>query len=164
MAKETTPLTIWSAFEKAGLFPIEVTCDGYLPVHTRNNGCHTRLAVRKRDEAGNPVDTAEGMINHVRQQHGSREYGTGFLLKFKRTENKTWAGWRQLAEAKMEITDCRCDHCGSTVEVKPADLLWHLKPHGGKVKKSTIKNLFWISIREDSPVVLVDDNLFDDVD
>jgi hypothetical protein len=152
MAEKT--LTNWAAFEKAGLVPVEVTCDGYTPVHSRNNGCHTRIAVTKRDpETGKPVGTADGIIGHILAQHGSTAYGTGFLLKLRQTEGKPWSGWAQLKSANVEVQDFRCDHCNKIVPLRPGDILSHMKPHNGKVKKSIVQNRFWMSLNFNTPLV-----------
>ena len=161
MANKAT-LTAWTAFEKAGLFPVEVWCEGYQPCHPRNNGCHTRLQVRrKNEETGKWEDYSEPMIQHVKNEHGVREYGTGFKVKFRRTEGKPWAGWAQLKDAGLEIQDFRCDHCKAQVAVRPADILWHMNPHAGALRKSVVGQWFWMSLNFDRPAITEEDEFAD---
>jgi len=121
-------LTNWLAFLKARLYPKEILCLGYAPIHRRDMSCHTRIP---RD-----VNT---MLAHI------PEHGGGFKLTLKESE-KEWPGWAALAESGVELQDFRCDICDDIVPLSSQRILAHTKAHSGKTRKVRTGGEFLITI------------------
>lgn len=120
----------WSAFKEAGLIPVQIVCDGYLPIHQFNSGCHSKLAL-----------TAEAMISHL-----DREHGGGFVITLQRTNGPAWDGWDKLIEAGIEVTDFRCDVCDEVIRLNPTFILRHFAPHSGKTRRPRAGGTFLMTI------------------
>ena len=131
---ETKPVkqssTNWAAFEKAGLVPTEIMCQGYQPIHRADMSCHTRLTLK-----------AANMLGHLANDHGG-----GFKITVKRTEGKAWPGWKELREAGIDCFDLRCDVCDSVLQFQPNHLLAHIKPHSGKNRRIQSNGTFWLTL------------------
>jgi len=122
---ERKTITNWKALYDAGLKPTYIQCDGYLPMHPYNEGCHSAMHL-------DPYQ----LMDHVDKGHGG-----GFLLSFKlnyRTGGsevnvgKPWEGWKKFEEAGAELRDFRCDICNEEVKLTARSILRHIKPHTGK--------------------------------
>jgi hypothetical protein len=139
-------VTRWEAFEQARLFPEEITCIGYQPVHRADNSCHTRLR------------SADQIIDHVNAEHGG-----GFSMKFRQTDGENWSGWRKLAEAGIEIQDFRCELCDRQVPLNAQQLVRHLKIHPSKIKNlyAFVQRTFDMTLATTQPLAQGDD-AFDD--
>ncbi len=142
MAKETTATvqtksadTKWGAFEKAGLEPVEISCQAYLPVHPADLSCHTRLVLN-----------AQAIINHVDADHLG-----GFAVTLRKT-GRSWPGWLDLKTAGIESYDFRCDVCDAIVPMQTQHLLIHMKPHPGKSRRIGKGGKFWMTVGHDKPV------------
>ena len=122
--------TNWAAFERAGLVPKEIVCQGYLPIHRADMSCHTRL-----------VPKAENLISHTQNDHGG-----GFRVTVKRTEGKAWAGWEELKKLGADCFDLRCDVCDAVLQFQPNHLLAHMKAHQGKNRRIQPGGVFWITL------------------
>ncbi len=121
--------TRWDAFEAINLVPTEIRCEGYLPFHPLNLGCHTRLPLH-----------AQSLIDHLNSGHGG-----GFEMQV-RVGDSPWSGWKDLQDAGVELEDFRCGECMNPVRVNPADIQAHMRPHlVGKRMKSSNKFLLTIS-------------------
>lgn len=129
-------MTNWQAFADAGLVPTQIRCDGYFPAHPHNQGCHSLLQL-----------TAEAMINHFKNDHGG-----GYVIKFRRTDGRNpWPGWKQLADAKMEIVDFRCAVCNTEIQLDPRFILQHMAPHKNSNRRIQPGGEFLMTI-SDKPV------------
>jgi len=125
-----TAVTNWGAFKEAGLSPIDITCEGYLPIHQFNSGCHSKLAL-----------TAEAMISHL-----DREHGGGFVMTLRKSNGPVWDGWDKFIELGIEITDFRCDVCDEVIKLNPSFILRHFAPHSGKMRRPKAGGTFNITI------------------
>lgn len=122
---ETKTVTNWQAFIDAGLVPVRIVCDGYLPTHPFNMGCHTALQVQ-----------ASSMIEHFKADHGG-----GFVVTMRRSDNKPWPGWKELAAAGFEIVDFRDEAFGEELPLDPRFLIKALAPRrgsNGRVKQGGV--------------------------
>lgn len=128
--------TNWKAFDQASLAPAEIRCDGYLPVHPSNEGCHT---VVKNDN----VDT---IINHL------ENHGGGFVVKMRYTEKSKTPIWSNLQNAKIEIHDFRCEWCNADVKLNPQHLRKHMEPHLGGNRRIGGNKLFFVTLRNTPPL------------
>lgn len=102
--------------------PTEIQCDGYLPWHRTNEGCHSRVRPR-----------GENVADHARRHRSL--FGGGFKFRFQPNSKGGWAGWRKLAEAGMEIINIRCMGCLKDIDINVVDLQAHAKPHLGSNKR-----------------------------
>lgn len=125
-------VTKWDAFR--GLRPTKLLCEGYLPVHTVNSGCHTQLPVEGR-----------WMAIHTRE----RQHSGGFHITLEPGESEFWA---ECAEAGLEIVDFRCGVCGKRLKPMAAAVMPHLRPHADPNRKMQPGGLFFITVG-DAPSV-----------
>lgn len=127
--------TKWDAFEKAGLRPKTITCEGYFPVHRVNLGCHTNILLN-----------ADTMVDHVRGEHGG-----GFTLVLVQ-DGRKWDGWQRLRELGAELHDFRCDVCDREVPLVPNVILKHFQAHSGRMRRPIAGGAFLATIKFDPPV------------
>ena len=114
---ERKTVTNWKTFEKAGLVPSRITCNGYRGTHPADQSCHSNLVL-----------TTDAVKCHMDPMHG----GGWFFFRLRQTDAKGKNPiWRELEDAGVEIQDLWCPHCRSTVQMTPRDLQAHLKPHTG---------------------------------
>lgn len=140
IAKPTAPLTNWLAFVKAKLVPKEITCQGYPPIHPRDNGCHTRLP-----------KSVTAMLPHTTEHSG------GFKIVLRQSE-RDWEGWAELAKSGLELTDFRCDICDTILPLNSNRILNCMKPHKGKSRKVLPGGAFWFTISTVKPVSDTEDD------
>jgi len=133
--KKASTNTNWQAFVKAGLVPTTIKCSAYHPVHQADMSCHTRLLL-----------SVPTISDHIKGDHGG---GFKFSLK---TYPKAWQGWADFEAAGLEIHDIRCDVCDQTVPLVPARILFHMRPHTGKVRRIRPGGEFLITIRSGEPL------------
>lgn len=119
-------VTKWDAFR--GLRPVKLTCEGYLPVHEVNSGCHTAL----------PLEGKWLALHTFERQHGG-----GFHITLDVGDTKFWD---ECAEAGLEIVDFRCGVCGKRLKPMAAAVLPHLRPHPDANRKMRTGGLFHITV------------------
>ena len=133
--KQDTPakksLTNWQAFIDAGLVPTRIVCDGYLPLHPFNRGCHTALQL-----------TSDAIIQHYDADHGG-----GFHINLRRTDSaKSWKGWQELADSGMEIVDFRDASSQEELPLDPRFLLKAMAPHKNANRRMEPGGKFWMTV------------------
>lgn len=109
--------TNWAVFDKAKLVPTQLVCD-VIRLHPADEACKTRL-----------VPAAKNIIDHINAGHGG-----GFAVRVKQTDGKAWAGWKELADAGVELAGLQCEVCDGKVQLSVRDINNHLKPHKGKFR------------------------------
>ena len=135
--KKTDPATTkWEAFDEAQLAPSTIVCDGYLPIHPYNGGCHSRVLL-----------TADAVISHMAPDHGS---GGGFKFLLKKYERKI-SFWSNLKARGVELHDLRCDVCDKDLPLVPRRILKHMEAHSGRTAKAKPGGTFWMTLRFDEP-------------
>jgi len=138
-------VTKWEVFNKAGLVPTEIWCQGYLPIHRSDSSCHTRLRL-----------LADSIETHS-------EHGGGFRFDLKRLENKVWPGWKGLQAKGLECHDFRCDVCDKVVPMHPLHIMNHMRPHLSKNRRTQVGGVFYLTIGPGTPTP-TEDSAFVDVD
>jgi hypothetical protein len=133
-------LTNWLAFVKAKLYPKEIICLGYHPVHPRDMSCHTRLP--------RSVDT---MLAHIPEHLG------GFKITLKESD-KEWPGWAKLAESGVELQDFRCDVCDEIIPLSTQRILSHMKAHSGKTRRVRSGGEYLLTLGFKTPLSAHDDD------
>lgn len=133
-------VTNWNGWVKAGLVPTRIICQGYAPVHRRDNGCHSALL----------------MDAHSFERHVDAGHEGGFFIKVRRGE-VPWKGWLELGDLGFEIHDLRCSWCDAEVPPHPQYLLKHLMPHKGAQKKLLRNDTFRMTISRDKPLPDIED-------
>lgn len=114
---ERKTVTNWAVFDKAGLVPVRIKCDGYLGGHPSDLSCHSNI-----------LTTSESVQHHMKPEHG----GGWFHFRLRSTDAKGKATiWRDLSQAGVEISHLYCPHCRREVEMTPREILFHLNPHPG---------------------------------
>jgi hypothetical protein len=134
-------LTNWAIFDKAGLVPSEIVCQGYFPVHRSDIACHSRLPL----QAGN-------IESHVLAEHGG-----GFRFTLRKSDGKGWSGWKEFAEKKLELHDFRCDICDKEMPMNVRAILKHMEPHSGKSRRPQPGGKYMLTFSFDRPIENVDD-------
>ncbi len=117
--KERKTLTDWSVFEKGGLVPVRIRCEGYMGSHPSDLSCHSNLLL-----------TGEAVLNHMQPDHS----GGWFKFKFRISDGKVSPIWGKLADAGVEISDLYCSHCRTQVAMTPRNIIKHLQPHAGATR------------------------------
>jgi hypothetical protein len=134
-------ITNWKAFEQANLGVRVVQCDGYVPIHPHNQGCHTKL-----------IPTAKAMSSHIDGEHAG-----GFVLELTQ-DSAPNPLWNELREDGIEVRDLRCGHCGAEVRLHPVKLKEHgWKAHPGMFSKTKPDGKFYITLTRETPLVLDDE-------
>lgn len=131
-SKQAT-VTNWGVFDQSQLVPTEIVCQDYRPVHVSDNSCHTRLKLE-----------AENVLRHMSPEHIS---GGGFRFTLRRSDGKTWQGWKDLQDAGVEIHDFRCEVCDEQIPINGRRILKHLQPHAGKIRKIRPGGEFNLTLR-----------------
>lgn len=132
-AQPATPpktLTNWRAFEKAGLAPSQIVCQGYKPVHRVDSGCHSRVLLN-----------AAALFAHA----VTNDHGGGFQMLVRET-SRPWPGWAELERLGLECSDLRCEICDVKVPFHPNHIKTHLKPHSGKSRRIKPGRVFNMTI------------------
>jgi len=116
-SSERKTVTNWGVFDKAGLVPTRVTCNGYLGQHPADMSCHSNILV-----------TSESIKRHMDPNHG----GGWFFVRLRVTDAKGKNPiWRELQEGGVEIQHLYCPHCRTDVDMTPRAMMYHLQPHPG---------------------------------
>lgn len=126
--------TKWEIFQRAGLRLKELVCEGYMPIHTYNSGCHTRL-----------IPNATSAKSHIDGEHGG-----GFIIGIRSSE-QPWEGWREFDELGLEIHDLRCDSCQNEVELNARSILKHIKPHMNSNRRIVPNDKFRVTLGYGKP-------------
>ena len=137
--KVNRTLTNWGVFVKAQLVPKRVVCEGYLPTHRYDSGCHSNLLL-----------TAEAVERHLDADHGG-----GYRL-FLRKGDIPWKGWLEFQDKGLEIHDFRCEICDAELPMSAGHILKHFESHTGKMKRSKPGGEFLMTIRKDKPLTSED--------
>lgn len=112
-------LTKWTAFEQAGLVPVQISCQAYKPVHGADMSCHTRL-----------LFNADTLKRHMDSEHGG-----GFYFVLRKTDGKPSPLWKQMEQLGLEAHDFRCDNCDAQLRFHPSSFTNHMRAHGGKTRR-----------------------------
>lgn len=117
VVSERKTVTNWSVFDKAGLVPTRITCNGYLGQHPSDMSCHSNL-----------IPTSGAVKRHMAPEHG----GGWFFFRLRSTDAKGKNPiWKELMEGGVEIQHLYCPHCRQEVPLTPRGLVQHLQPHAG---------------------------------
>ena len=145
--KET--FTNWGAIAKSRLVPTFMKCDGYLPMHPHNNGCHTTLPHKPHIFAAH-LDGGHGggIFISFRDNYKNDMIGVNLGSTIKQSE-KEWLGWDEFRKEGLEIKDFRCDVCNAEIKLNPNAILKHCKPHQGKTSRLRPGGDFWITLSRD---------------
>lgn len=115
-SKRKTKLTNWDTFVKAGLGVTRIVCSP-LPGHPADEACKTNL-----------IPTSAAVVNHITSQHGG-----GFIFTITDT-GKIWPGWKELADAGVEIQWIRDEVTDHRAYVNGREIRNLLKPRQGKFR------------------------------
>lgn len=126
--------TPWEIFSRAGMKLKELMCEGYLPIHNPNNGCHTKLLPKAASA----------------QAHVDGDHGGGFIIALRGTE-KPWEGWKEFENAGLEIHDFRCDSCQHEVELNARQILKHMKAHMNSNRRVIVNDKFRVTLGYGKP-------------
>ena len=148
--KPNKTYTNWEALNGFSLYALK--CEGYRPIHARNEGCHSALA---------KID-ADTIKRHIAGEHGG-----GFAFYLQKASNKnSQAIWGDLTTSGLEAQDFRCGCCNAPVRFHPTSLLQHLKPHRGSTKQAYREitserpgclGMFYVTLGEARPESTVED-------
>ena len=116
VSKTKTTYTNWDTFVKAGFGVKSIKCMT-LPGHPDDEACKTYL-----------VPTAQSVINHVNAGHGG-----GFMFEIVEG-GRVWPGWKEFAEAGLELQGLRDEVTDNQVNLSIRALKQALRPHQGKFR------------------------------
>jgi hypothetical protein len=138
--------TNWRALEDAGVIPVRVVCQDYVPVSARMDmSCHSNLAI-----------SGENVTRHMVEEHGT---GGGFAMYLRLSDGKKSKLWRELEDAGVELHDFRCDICDEQLPLQPRRIARHLQPHSGKSRHARANSKFWMTLRYNQPDELDSDEV-----
>lgn len=138
---ETKPkrktVTNWNVFEKTGVVPTRISCNGYLGSHPAELSCHSNL-----------IPTSTAVLRHMNPEHS----GGWFFFRLRQTDAKGKNPiWRELEEAGVEIQHIYCPHCRADVQMTPRALLYHMGPHPGANRVNTHPQTVCMTLGFNSP-------------
>jgi len=146
VSSERKTVTNWGVFEKAGLVPTRITCNGYLGSHPAELSCHSNILL-----------TSESIIHHLQPEHS----GGWFFFRLRATDAKGKNPiWRELSEAGVEIQHLYCPHCRQNVSMTPRDIQKHLQPHPGANRVNITPQSLCMTLGYNNPEGMQDNEEF----
>lgn len=142
--EKSKTLTNWRALEEGGFIPARVRCEGYKGSHPSDLSCHTSI-----------VPTIDNVLRHADPQHG----GGWFRIKFRVSDTKKAALWRELEQAGVELKEFYCPHCEADVPLTARRIMYHLNPHPGRNRVNLDPQVLCMSLGPD-PGNVEDEDLY----
>ena len=130
--------TRWEALYQAKLWPKEIRCEGYYPVHLANVTCHSRV-----------IPSVKNIQHHM--QTCSDDVGASFIMKME-TRSEGCPLWRELEDAGIEALDFRCAVDSHVVPFHPIHIAKHTRPHSGNKRRVTEGNIFQFTLSYEPPI------------